>query len=95
MTQPTLQEVIDALALANQLILKFSGAPYMRGERELKRIQIHGIAPPDGVDWKEMYRFQTAMRFLDNSKTMTRETAYKMADQDINGFIKATAQVKP
>jgi hypothetical protein len=45
MTAPTLQEVIEALALANQLILKLSGAPYLRGERLLPLIKAHGIAP--------------------------------------------------
>lgn len=34
------------------------------------------------VDWRDMYRFQTAMRYMDNNPELSRERAYKMADAD-------------
>lgn len=40
----------------------------------------------EGVDWKALYRFERAMRFMDNKAAMTRDDAYRMADQDIAGM---------
>lgn len=34
------------------------------------------------VDWRAMYRFQTAMRYMDNNPQLTKERAYTMADDD-------------
>ena len=39
-------------------------------------------AAVDGVDWRAMYRFQTAMRYMDNNPQITKERAYTMADED-------------
>ena len=36
----------------------------------------------EAVDWRALYEFQTAMRYMDNSKGLTIETARKMAADD-------------
>ena len=57
MTTPvTKQEIIEALALANELIRGMCGAPYLRGERELSRIKQHGIAQEsqEAVAWMQI-----------------------------------------
>ena len=40
----------------------------------------------DGVDWKAMYRFQTAMRYMDNNAKLKLAQANAMADADIRGL---------
>lgn len=43
-------------------------------------------APPSapvGVDWRAMYRFQSAMRYMDNNPKLTTQQADKMADDDM------------
>jgi hypothetical protein len=37
----------------------------------------------DAIDWRGMYRFQTAMRFMDNMSNLSKAGAYKMADDDV------------
>ena len=38
---------------------------------------------PEGVDWRDQYRLQRAVRYMDNRPGLTLEDAYKMADHDI------------
>lgn len=40
-------------------------------------------AKPEGVDWCDLYRFQTAMRYMDNNPKLTTEAADAMAREDI------------
>ena len=50
--------------------------------RELYAALAQQPAAVDGVDWRAMYRFQTAMRYMDNNPQLTKERAYTMADED-------------
>ena len=47
---------------------------------------------PVGVDWRAMYRFQSAMRYMDNNPKLTTQQADKMADDDVAGLEAALAQ---
>jgi hypothetical protein len=50
-------------------------------------------APDVGeVDWRGMYRLQTAMRFMDNNASLTKEAAYRMADQDVASLERTALQ---
>ena len=45
-------------------------------------------APPaalavPAVDWRELYRIQTAMRYMDNNPGLTRDHAFSWADQEV------------
>lgn len=48
---------------------------------------------PDGVVWRDQYRIQTAMRYMDNAPRLTLDEAYRMADHDIRGLERAAATV--
>lgn len=52
------------------------------------------VAVPE-VDWRALYRFQTAMRYMDADAKLTREKAYAMADQDVAGLLAAAKGDKP
>lgn len=47
------------------------------------------VSPSADVDWRGMYRFQTAMRYMDNRASLTKETAYRMADEDVASLERA------
>lgn len=52
------------------------------------------LAPPaagavPAVDWRELYRIQTAMRYMDNNPGLTRDHAFSWADQDIAAMLAA------
>ena len=47
---------------------------------------------PEGVEWRDQYRLQTAMRYMDNRPGLTLEDAYKMADHDIRALEHSAAQ---
>ena len=52
-------------------------------------------APPSapvGVDWRAMYRFQSAIRYMDDNPKLTTQQADKMADDDMAVFEAALAQ---
>ena len=46
------------------------------------------LAVPE-VDWRALYRFQTAMRYMDADAKLTREKAYAMADKDVAAMLAA------
>lgn len=50
-----------------------------------------GDGPVSASDWRDLYRLQTAMRYMDCNANLTRDTAYSMADADISR-IEAAAQ---
>lgn len=37
-------------------------------------------------EWRNNYRFQTAMRYMDNNPKLTQPKAYEMADEDVRRF---------
>lgn len=54
---------------------------------------LHSAQVPDGVAWRDQYRIQTAMRYMDNAPRLTLDEAYRMADHDIRGLERAAATV--
>ena len=50
-------------------------------------------AAVDGVcvDWRAMYRFQTAMRYMDNNPNLSKQKADRMADDNVAGLESANA----
>ncbi|MBP7656714.1 MAG: hypothetical protein KA742_09250, partial [Pseudoxanthomonas sp.] len=72
------------------------------GRHVLGIIGTHGVdgytlaqqpAAVDGecVDWRAMYRFQTAMRYMDNNPNLSKQKADRMADDDVAGLESANA----
>ena len=44
------------------------------------------------VDWRAMYRFQTAMRYMDNNPNLSKQKADRMADDDVAGLVEKAAK---
>ena len=88
MNQVQISEVVRVLRGANGN----ANPTYRNPCAELAdRIEAHGIAPPDGIDWKELYRIQTAMRYMDANSSISTQTAFLMADTDIRSALSANA----
>ena len=49
-------------------------------------VALRSAQVPDGVAWRDQYRIQTAMRYMDNAPRLTLDEAYRMADHDIRGL---------
>ena len=62
---------------------------YKRFEQAMGAIAAWNVSPDGGVDWRGMYRFQTAMRYMDNRASLTKEDAYRMADEDVASLERA------
>ena len=62
--------------------------------RAIKRAlaQQHAAVDGAGVDWRAMYRFQTAMRYMDNNPNLSKQKADRMADDNVAGLESANAQ---
>lgn len=55
--------------------------------REARLLQLQQAASSstteDTFNWRELYRFQTAMRYMDNNPSMLKSKAFQMADDDM------------
>lgn len=77
--------VVDEATI--QQLLRSSGYLTHSQSRELaalivKHLQAALPAVPE-VDWRDLYRLKTAMRYMDASPQMGITNAYRMADEDI------------
>lgn len=73
--------------------LPVSGGTAANPEAMAAALQAAQAEPPQDVgrlvDWRAMYRFQAAMRFMEINPELTKERAYAMADQDVASLERA------
>ena len=62
--------------------LKGEPYPFAEPATVKQSLTVAEPARSEGVDWRAMYRLQTAMRYMDNNASLTKEAAYRMADED-------------
>lgn len=88
------------IAGPNDERLPIPNTPYLHDLLERMARDIHAALSqqaagvPAGVDWRALYRIQTAMRYMDNIDGLTRDKAFAMADDDVAG-LEAFAAPKP